>query len=152
MDTTHTQTQTQTHTQHQNITRFDFVFSYWIFLWYMLYQFKVTSYNPKWALTIGIIENAILLFLLFYYNNPFVNIILFCFINFFIKVLPLWSLRKTKYEINGIYSLIVLFCIYLVWLKLNNVNINIQDSYKNIIHKKDIGPFTSYVKKLFNLN
>lgn len=129
-------------------TRFDFVFSYWIFLWYMLYQFKVTSYNPKWALTIGIIENTVLLFLLFYYKNSFINIILFCFINFFIKILPLWSIRKTKYDINGIYSLIILFCIYLVWLKLNNVII--PNTYKSIINKEDIGPFTSYVKKYLN--
>lgn len=126
--------------------RFDFVFSYWILLWYIFYIFKFIKYNPKWGLTIGIIENLFILVLMIFYKNPFINIILFCIINFFIKVLPLWSLRKTKYEINGIVSLIVLFSIYLLWLKANNLLI-IKNSYMWIKEKKE-GPLTHYLKNL----
>jgi hypothetical protein len=31
--------------------RFDYVFSYWIFIWYLFYELKWTSYNPKLALS-----------------------------------------------------------------------------------------------------
>ncbi len=133
--------------------RFDFTFSYWIFMWYILYILSIVKYNPKWALTIGLIENIIALLFMFFYKNSFINIFLFCFINLFIKVIPLWSLRKTKYHINGIYSLIILFCIYLLWLKINNFNF-IENSYQwfDFIKKdNDPGPFTYYAKKILNI-
>ena len=47
--------------------RFDFVFSYWIFAWYILYICNIVKYNPKWALTIGLVENIGILFLMFFY-------------------------------------------------------------------------------------
>jgi len=135
-----------------NSQRFDFVFSYWIFLWYIFYILKLVKYNPKWALTIGLIENTFLFALMIFYKNSFINIFLFCFINLFIKILPLWTLRKTKYEINGIYSLIILFCIYLLWLKINNFNILQNSEWFNYIKKdNDLGPFTYYAKRLLNL-
>ena len=128
--------------------RIDFVFSYWIFVWYIFYIIGIVKYNPKWGLTIGLIENIIALCLMFVYKNSIINIFLFCFINFFIKILPLWTLRKTKYEINGIYSLFLLFCIYLIWVKVNNVPFKIYEWIKN---KDDPGPFTHYAKKVLNL-
>ena len=124
--------------------RFDFVFSYWIFTWYIFYELSITKYNPKWGLTIALIENIFVLFLMIFYKNSFIHIILFCFINFFIKIIPLWRLRKTKYEINGIYSMIVLFCIYLVWVKINNVPLHMF----SWIQKNEPGPFTYYAKKI----
>ena len=132
--------------------RFDLVFSYWIFLWYILYILKLVKYNPKWALTIGLIENTFLFALMIFYKNSFINIFLFCFINILIKILPLWSLRKTKYAINGFYSLIILFCIYLLWLKINNFDI-LQNTklFDYIKTDNELGPFTYYAKRLFNL-
>ena len=134
-----------------NSHRFDFVFSYWIFTWYIFYMLKLVKYNPKWALTIGLIENTFALALMFFYKNSFINIFLFCFINLFIKVIPLWSLRKTKYEINGIYSLIILFCIYLLWLKINNFDLKNIEWIDYIKKNNDLGPFTYYAKQFLKI-
>ena len=136
-----------------NSRRFDFVFSYWIFLWYILYILKLVNYNPKWGLMLGLIDNTFVLALMIFYKNSFINIFLFCFINLFIKILPLWSLRKTKYEINGIYSLIILFCIYLLWLKINNVELlkNSNEWFNCIKNDNGPGPFTYYVKQFLNI-
>ena len=41
--------------------RFDQIFSYWIFVWYLLYVLGVISYNPKFALIIGVITNLFVL-------------------------------------------------------------------------------------------
>ena len=78
--------------------RFDLVFSYWIFVWYLLYIFKVTSYNPKLYLLLGLIENLAYLFLMIYYKNSLLYISLFIFINVFIKVIPFMSLQNTDYN------------------------------------------------------
>ena len=131
-------------------TRFDLVFSYWIFIWYIFYMFNIVKYNPKWALTIGLIENLFALSLMILYKNSLINIFLFCVINLFIKIIQLWSLRNTAYKINGIYSLIIVFCLYLIWLKINHVPFkNIFEWIKN---NEDPGPFTYYIKQLFKNN
>jgi len=112
----------------------------------------LVKYNPKWGLTIGLIENTFALALMFFYKNSFINIFLFCFINLFIKILPLWTLRKTKYEINGIYSLIILFCIYLLWLKINNFDIlNTKEWIDYIKKDNDPGPFSYYAKRFLKI-
>jgi hypothetical protein len=41
--------------------RFDLVFSYWIFAWYLLYMAKIIKYSPKLVIVLGIIENTALL-------------------------------------------------------------------------------------------
>jgi len=58
-------------------SRFDFVFSYWIFVWSLLYNNKLVSYNPKFALIIALIANIIKLFTMIYYKNSFIYIVLF---------------------------------------------------------------------------
>ena len=103
------------------INDIDLIFSYWIFVWYLLYEFKFINNSPKLALIIGLITNTILLLLMIYYVNNIYNILLFCIVQVFIKVIPLWRLRN-----NNIYdykSLIILFIIYMVWLHINKTNI-----------------------------
>lgn len=129
--------------------RIDFVFSYWIFIWYIFYIIGIVKYNPKWGLTIALIENIFALCLMIVYKNSIINIFLFCFINFFIKILPLWTLRKSKYDMNDIYSLIILFLIYLVWIKINNFDLlkNSNEWLEYIKKDNDPGPFSYYAKQ-----
>ena len=98
--------------EYLSIIRVDLVFSYWIFVWYLLYKFRIVKYNPKLALIISLFENIIILVLMIFYLNNIINILIFCVLNFFIKVLPLWDLRKSNsYEI---YPIIFLFTIYIL--------------------------------------
>jgi hypothetical protein len=105
------------------IHRFDFVFSYWIFVWYVLYECKIVSYNPKIALFLALIHNLLRLSIMIYFNNSIIYILLFILIQLCIKVYPLWSLRNVSSSPNDIYAMIGLFAIYNGWLWLNNENI-----------------------------
>jgi len=131
------------------VNRFDFVFSYWIFIWYIFFEMGFNRYNPKIGLIIGLIDNVALLCLMIYFSNSLINIFLFCAINFFIKVIPLWRLRNTEYKITDFYALIVLFIIYIGWLFINNVNIIklVKVRYNNIKNNDTFGPFMYYIKK-----
>jgi hypothetical protein len=132
------------------IIRFDYVFSYWIFAWYILYELKIVDYNPKFALLLGIIENIIILLFMFYYNNSLIYIFLFCVINFFIKVIPLWRLRNINYDNYDIIASIGLFIIYFGWLVFNRVNISvmIKNSVDSIKNNNTNMPFIYYVSKM----
>ena len=131
------------------IPRFDLAFSYWIFTWYLLYICKIIKYNPLFFLIIAFIENIIYLALLIYYKNSLLYIFLFIFINFFIKVIPIWTLRNTQFNYDDIDIGIILFFIYLCWLYFNNkLNINSLTQLLNSIKKRTpVSPILYIVKQ-----
>ena len=105
------------------IPRFDFVFSYWIFVWYVLYEYKIVRYNPKIALFLALFHNLLRLTTMIYFNNSIIYILLFILIQLCIKVYPLWTLRNVSSSPHDIYAMIGLFVLYNLWLWLNNENI-----------------------------
>ena len=133
------------------LLRPDFVFSYWIFAWFLLYFFKLVPYNPLIFLVLGLLDNLVGLAMMFYFNNRFIHIGLFVFINFFIKVVPIWYLRNITNRIEDFVAGIVLFILFNGWLYINNTN------YKEIINRginaiktdKPISPFVAYFSKFF---
>lgn len=131
--------------------RFDFVFSYWIFFWYILYELKLTSFNPKLAIMLGLIANLFLLSMMFYFNNAWIYLFLFCLINTFLKVLPFWRLRNTSYHKKDAYALMFYFMIYLTWIYVNDKLTFGLEIYKKIKQNKPIGPFTYYIDMYFNI-
>jgi hypothetical protein len=135
------------------LIRLDLVFSYWVFAWYLLYISSITLFNPKFALLIGLIENSAYLFLMIYFNNSLSKIILFIIINIFIKIIPLYTLIKTKYQIKDVISTFVLFIIYIFWLKINNkLDVNLYQYlnkiYKSITENKSDLPLTNYLERV----
>ena len=131
------------------IHRFDFVFSYWIFVWYVLYECKIVSYNPKIALFLALIHNLLRLSIMIYFNNSIIYILLFILIQLCIKVYPLWSLRNVSSSPNDIYAMIGLFAIYNGWLWLNNENIVHlhKTAYHSIKHNTISTPIIYLVDK-----
>lgn len=129
--------------------RFDFLFSYWIFIWYFFYIFGVTTFNPKIALVIAILQNMILLSIMFYVNQSWFNLITFCIVNIIVKIIPFWTLRHTMYLWKDFYALAYLFMIYVGWLYVNNQLTSrvLKQLIDRLYDNKPIGPFTYYVDK-----
>jgi hypothetical protein len=130
--------------------RFDFIFSYWIYIWFIVYKLRLTNYNPKLFLIGAFLENLLYLFLMLYYHNSFIYIGLFIIINLFIKVFPLWLLWKTPtdYKSDILFGLF-LMALYFVWLIINKVNFkqSFISSYNGIKNNQPITPFIYYVLK-----
>lgn len=104
------------------IPRFDYVFSYWIFVWYVLYMTNITSYNPKPALyfAIGFISIQLIIFL--YKHIPLQHIAFFMLINMFLKLIPFYTIYYTEYVWQDVKVFIGMFIMYMVWLWINNVD------------------------------
>jgi hypothetical protein len=99
------------------MTRIDFIFSYWIFLWYLLYLFRIVNFNPKFAILCGFIENIAILLLMFYYGTKKRLVLLFFIMFVLLKIIPLYSIWNTKIRARDIVASIILFIIYLAWVK-----------------------------------
>jgi hypothetical protein len=131
--------------------RVDYVFSYWIFGWFMLYYVGITRYNPFFALLVSLIENILLLILMIYYGVSIKSILSFILINFFIKVLPVIYLIKTKIILRDVIVTCILFLIYLVWLYINNKRtiFRVQkEIYNSLINEKSETPIMYMMDKL----
>lgn len=135
--------------------RFDFVFSYWIFAWFLLYYYKYVTYNPFLLLILAGIENLVLLSLMIYYKNSLFTILLFIIVNIFIKIIPIYLLRNTKVTRCDIISYIIVFLIYILWMYVNKKDpIEFQNAtFKSIKNNSFDAPITHIVnaitKKIF---
>jgi len=95
--------------------KFEYTFSYWIFAWFLLYYFKITKYNPKIWLVIALVIN-IFQQIFRIYKKDYIRIILFTIINFFIKILPLYLLRNTKYKFIDFIAGCILFIVFFLFM------------------------------------
>jgi len=130
--------------------RFDLVLSYWIFAWYLLYIIKVISYSPKLMILLGIIENTLLLLIMFYYGSNMKTITYFIVVNLFIKIIPFYTLKNEKIQSREIKGSIIFLLIYLAWVYINGQSVikyykNILDS---LIHNKNETPFIALITKI----
>ena len=102
----------------------DFILSYWIFAWYILYMIKLVKANPKLMLILAIIENIFTLWYIYGYAT-IENLIYFILVFILTKIIPLatiWNTRIIKRDI--LVSLCVVIA-YILWIYLNNAQINI---------------------------
>ena len=132
--------------------RIDLVFSYWIYLWFILYIFKYTIYSPKFALTLGLLDNIVLLFLMFTWGTSVKTIIWFIIINTLIKIMPLYYLRTEPYKMKDVYFTMGLFLIYIIWLHINNQSLvgNIKIIHDSLLYGKNETPFMNLLSKIEN--
>lgn len=128
----------------------DLIFSYWIYLWYVLYFLKIVSYSPKFALIIGLIDNIIMLLLMIHYGTSKKTIILFVIINTIIKIIPLYYLRHDKILLTDIYFTILLFAVFLIWIDVNKQTLvgNIKLMHDSLLYSKNNTPFIYLFNKI----
>jgi hypothetical protein len=134
------------------LIRIDLVFSYWIFAWYLAYMTKLTPYNPKWGLMLGIVENILQTIVLVLYNASLSSILLFLLINLAIKGIPLYTIYNTKSTTKDIYALALLFAIYIQWVHVNGETVigYYQKIFDSILHNKNETPTMWLISKLRN--
>lgn len=133
------------------IIRFDLIFSYWIYLWYVFYTFGLTGFSPKFAITIGLIYNTFMLIMMLLYKTSIRHIFSFIIINTLIKVLPFYYLNHEKIKIKDIYFTIGLFILFIIWLHINNESLvgNSKLIYDSLIYDKNKTPLIALLDKIY---
>lgn len=130
----------------------DLVFSYWIYIWYLLYAFRFISYSPKFPLILGLIDNAGMLALMLLYGTNYNTILYFIIINTLIKIVPLYYLWSKPIKLKDIYFTIILFLIFVLWLHINRQNLvgNIKVIHDSLIYGQNKTPFIALMNKIKN--
>lgn len=130
--------------------RFDLVFSYWIYIWYIVYAFKLISYNPKFALILGLLHNFIMLILMILYGTSKRTIFYFIIVNTLIKIIPIYYLQDVQIKIRDVYFTFGLFILFIIWLDMNKQNLvgNIKIIHDSLLYGKDNTPFMSVLNQI----
>lgn len=116
--------------------RIDYLFSYWIYVWFLIYAFLlnypigkwnkyiIKNFNPLLALYVALFENLAVFIILIIYNPDFWLIIKYTAMLLFIKIFPIYYLRDTAISwANDMKYLALLFILYNFHLYLENTDI-----------------------------
>lgn len=107
------------------VLQFDLVFSYWIFVWLLLFWARWIPFNPKWFLAAGLAENVVLFALMLVYGTHWPSIVVFLAINTCIKALPLyycWFKQPQQWQHDVLFGA-GLFVVYIGWLHFRRRNL-----------------------------
>jgi hypothetical protein len=136
-----------------NTSRFDYVFSYWILVWFLLYYYRIVHSNPKWLLIVALVQNLIGLFFLIKHKYTIKFILTFIFINTIIKVVPLILIMNTKVNTIDIIYYLVVFFFYLLYMYYNQQNgIDYIISIDSIKNKEYSTPLMGLFNRILNKN
>lgn len=95
---------------------YDLLFSYWLFLWFLMYYFHVIHYNPKWMFILAMIYISIIIIIMIYKNLSTIKIFIFFMLAIIFKVIPFYLIRNDSMKLKDIIFGIVLFFIYYLWV------------------------------------
>lgn len=126
------------------------IFSYWIFIWFLLYYFKFTKYNPLLTLIVGyIITVGELIYLISQKTNKY-NLIKFTIINVIIKVIPILLIYNHKITFKEFVINFYIFFIYIITMAI--MNINPANIYRKVLNTyiQDDNKYQSVFSKFYD--
>ena len=130
--------------------RLDFIFSYWILLWYLAYAIKFTDISPKFALVFGILENIVMFSYIAYLGTSIGTLMRFVFSNFVIKVIPLYLLRGEPIRRVDVIMTLLIFGLYNAWLYVNGETFSrvVAQITDSLVHNKNETPFMKLLDRV----
>jgi len=132
----------------QNI-RPDYLFSYWVFGWYILYMVGFVTPNPKFAIIVALLENLFVLASMVYVRIIPKNIFYFSLIVIIFKVVPLWTIRNTTIKKRDLYATFGFFLMYIGWIIWDEKTHELVQSYTQMLSNTIRTPGMLLLDKLF---
>ena len=129
------------------------IFSYWIFIWFLLFYFKIVTYNPYYFLFIGLIFVIFQAGLYLYFSN-FEKFFYFIIVNPIIKIIPLILIHDMPRSRRDIIFGTLLFVIYagFIFIKRYFKISKYPTLYESIVQetksKKITTPGMYYIKQI----
>ena len=139
------------------IIRTDLLFSYWIFAWAILYFMNILTVAPKLLIILALLEVVYAVYVALIKKYTMYGIIRLLFMNFWIKVVPLYYLWDVSITYKELMYSSLLFVVYLIWLYMNNQTFyNVYNTIINIKNYRDVTAFAqgydivyNYIEKSF---
>ena len=125
----------------------DYIFTYWILIWFILYVVKIVTYNPKYLFLTGAFLGVIQLGMMFAYRKSYDYILSFIMSITLTKGIPIYYLHGDKTTRVDIYVMLSLVVMYFCWLLYNGVSL--RRFVLEYISPDKIFPVTNYIHQIF---
>lgn len=134
------------------LEHYSYIFSYWLFVWYLLYLFDITKYNPKLILQFALLHNIIVLIYQMLLNENICSNGVFICGMIYLKVIPLYTIKDTEVNCYDIRMSVFVYLLFLIWLKIRNKHLfEFQlNLMRDFVHDSNISPTTivsNFIKK-----
>jgi len=143
--------------------RFDFLFSYWVIIWFIIYYFTYTKSwlgqrfaqwgNPKLALILALVENLATLVWIAVVNGDLFILLKYTFMILIVKVLPLYLVWGRPIHVpQDIYVFMGVFVLYNMYLWLNDESLITiyRRTFTSILNRDNKTPLFGLVQYLGN--
>jgi len=127
--------------------RFDFVFSYWLLVWFLVYLI-LGGPSPKWWIGVALAYEGLTLVTYYVYRYPTKLVLFFICMTVKMKLIPLWVMRNDKIKTRDIGAGAILFAVYVGWLALNKTS-PLKVYKKSLQEIKDGVPSSPMAKLVF---
>jgi hypothetical protein len=128
------------------------IFSYWIFVWFIIFYIGLTKYNPLFILIIAYIFTLFEFIYLIINKSSKYNLIKFMIINILIKFIPILLIIKfpLRFDLKDIYISIYLIFFYIIIMSI--MNKNPYEYYKLMLHTYlyDDEKYKSYISIIYD--
>ena len=128
------------------------IFSYWIFIWFILFYVGLTKYNPLFLLLVGYIFTLFEFIYLIINKTSKYNLIKFFIINILIKFIPILLIIQfpLRFNLDDIYVSIYLIITYLIIMSI--MNKNPYEYYKLMINTYlyDDNKYKTYISVMYD--
>ncbi len=133
--------------------RIDFIFSYWILGWFILYITKMVKTPPTILVYLGTLFNTYELLYLIYLRSPVYNLIKFFIILVLFKLIPLYFVWNHPITIYEIKATIIVVLLYFIWIYANgytfeSIYYKLLNGYSKGGHEKTI--VSSFYDNVYN--
>lgn len=105
------------------VIRNDLMVSNWALTMYVLYILKILRISPLPLLLFATsVATTCILIAIYNQNISFNNFMAYIIMTFFLKIIPIYTIRKDKITNKVIIFTLATFVIYLIYLDLNNTS------------------------------
>ncbi len=124
---------------------FDKKISYWIFIWFLIYYFNFTSYNPFFLLVLGFIFNLCNMFYM-HAKKMYDKLFVYSIVNICIKFIPILLLiyeNRAYLDVKSFNFTIIFVIVYLLYMRLTKTSL--KKAYYN--NENNNTPLTNLLEK-----
>ena len=109
----------------------DRLLTFWMIVYFILYKLKLVKYNPIILFYIGLLFVIVSFIYVLIYGKITNRVLLFIFVNLFIKVIPIILIYKDKIQSSDMVFTCIFIIVYMLYLSI--VKDNAIDLYRDII-------------------
>lgn len=124
------------------------LYSHWIFIWFLLYYFKLVSANPTFYLIIAYIVILIGFIILIILKSSLQNLLFFFIYNSSIKLIPILFISNFTFKLKDIVFGVYFYLLYLFHMIIRNKNP--FDYYKDLMDIFSKQSYKNFIKIIIN--